>query len=165
MIHVRRENINVPVQIEKYQQNIEGWGTFTRYRVKNGRMPVGYVDLQDTERGCHVMYIENQYPNIYSGFGNLADQIEVKHCLDRGIKSPYIESEALVGTLFQHFKRGKRFLNEEINAHLQKILKNLKKGERISTEHFGKQAMFMPQKMVQECIEKMKKNPLTFIKK
>ena len=160
MIHLRKQNIDVPVQIETYRQSIKDWGTFTKYRVKNGKIPVGYVDLQDTERGCRVMYIKNQLPELYSGFGKLADQIEVEHCLNRGIKNPYIESVGAIGTLFQHFKRGKRFINEALNVYFQYVSENLKKGEKVSTECFGDQQMFMPQNLVQECIERIKRNPL-----
>ena len=88
---------------------------------------VGYLELEDVKNGVKVSYIENQDPNQFRHFGQVADQIEVEHCIKRGIKNPYIYSVAAIDTHIKHFKRGKRFIDEGINVYLDSLLKNLKK--------------------------------------
>ena len=160
MIYSKLLQTNIAVQIESKRFTPKDYGMFTRYQVKDNKIPVGYVDLQDTKDGCYVMYIKNQNPELYSGFGHIADQIEVEHCLKRQILHPHIESEAAMGTLIQHYKRGKRYIDETINKYLEGIVKHLQKGEQIYTGQFGAQKMFMPQDMVQRIIENIKKHPL-----
>ena len=160
MIHSVRLNTEIPVQVTSKTYFLNEFGTFTRYTVKDNHIPVGYVDLQDTEHGCHVMYIKNQNPDLYKGFGKVADQIEVEHCLKRDIEKPIIKSEAKFNTHIMHFKRGKRFINEGINTFLQDLVENLSKGERCLTNFLGKQEMFMPQNLVNMYMEIIKKAPL-----
>ena len=82
---------------------------FTKYGVYCGISPVGYVSLVDNDKGVWVEYIKNYSPDRYSGFGKIADQIEVEHCLNRGLKKFDILSESTPSTLVYHYKRGKRF--------------------------------------------------------
>jgi ADP-glucose pyrophosphorylase len=84
----------------------------------------------------------------------------LEHCLNRGLDNPYIQSEAASGTLIQHFKRGKRYINEGINAYLDYILSNTKKGERIFTGFLGAQKMFMPINLINELKTKIRINSL-----
>ena len=165
MIYKKQLHTFIPVQVEVQRHQIEHWGELVRYKDKDNKIPVGYVDLKDTPNGCEVLYIKNLNPDIYSGFGRIADQLEVEHCLQRGIKKPDIISEAVIGTLMQHFKRGKRFIDESINIYLKSVLDSLQKGEFFSTNALGKQPMYMPQSLIEEYIEKIKKNPLLIIKK
>ena len=135
----------------------------TRYTVHDAKEPlidVGYVDLQDTKDGVKVAFIKSQHPNHYKHFGQVADQIELEHCLNRGIEKPYIHSVAALGTHVQHFLRGKRFINEKINEFLASLTKNLQKGERVHTGNLGMQKMYMPINMINELKEKIKLNPL-----
>ena len=154
----------IPVKLEK--EIIFSCGNYddymTRYTAyeKNNPREIGYVDLQDTRNGVKVLYIKNQQPHIYRHFGYLADQIEVEHCLKRGIEKPYIQSLAAIGSPIKHFKRGKRFINEGVNAFLTEILKNLQKNEFISLGFLGVQKMYMPMNMINEIKEKIKKRPL-----
>ncbi len=104
--------------------------------------------------------MRNEKPKLYKHFGQIADQIELEHCLNNGISKPYIYSDAASGTLLPHFKKGKRFINEGINIYLDYILKNVKKGERVYTSNFGPQKMYMPINLINELIEKIKINPL-----
>ena len=160
MIHSIKQNIDIPVQVTSKSQSICGLGTFTRYEVKDNKIPVGYVDLQDTPRGCHVMYIKNQNPKLYKGFGNVADQIEVEHCMKRYIESPIITSEAKFNTHILHYKRGKKFVNEGVNVLIQDIIEHLKKGEQVMTNYLGASKMYMPKNMINEIREKIKIAPL-----
>ena len=160
MIHSIKQNTDIPVQITSKSQFILGLGNFTRYEVKDNRIPVGYVDVQDTPRGCHVLYIKNQNPNLYKGFGKIADQIEVEHCMNRYIESPMVTSEAKFNTHILHYKRGKRFVNEAINVFIQDIADHLKKGEQAMTNYLGVQKMYMPINLLNEIKERIKIAPL-----
>lgn len=160
MIYSIMQHRNVPVTIEKKSQYIDDTTNevMTRYDVykKSKKMDyVGYVDLIDTKRGVKVLYIKNQNPNLYKHFGQLADMIEVEHCLKRGIEFPKIESVAARGTYIKHFKRGKRFENEGINIYLDSIFKRMQKGEQIITEFLGYQKMYMPMSMINKLKDKI----------
>lgn len=155
MIYSIKQHKEIPINIVK-----EKYTTFTRYVVNDCSKNIGYVDLKDTEDGVKVLYIKNQQPKLYKHFGMVADQIELEHCLNRDIENPYIQSKAASGTLMQHFKRGKRYLDAEVNSYLSNILKDLKKGERVFTGSLGTQKMFMPINMINEIKEKIKIHPL-----
>ena len=164
MIYSILQHKEVPVEItRKYIYADDELGEITRYDVyeksKNTNF-VGYVDLQDTKNGAKVLYIKNEMPNLYKHFGQVADQIEVEHCIKRGIENPYISSVAAIGTHIIHFKRGKRFINKKINTYLENLTKNLQKGERVITGFLGYQKMYMPQNMINEIKNKIKISPL-----
>ena len=158
MIYSVKQHKEVPINVQK-----EIYKTFTRYVVSdksNMSKSIGYIDLKDSKNGVMVLYIENQEPKLYRHFGMIADQIELEHCLNNGMNKPYIQSEAASGTLMQHFKRGKRYVNEAINVYLTDILSDLQKGERIFTGFLGSQKMFMPVNLINEIKEKIKVAPL-----
>ena len=100
---------NIPVQVKAEKLNTGGDANFTRYIVQDGKIPIGYVNLIDTPKGVNVSFIKNYNPQKYSGFGKIADQIEVEHCLNRGLKNFEITSEASLNSHAYHYKRGKRF--------------------------------------------------------
>ena len=160
MIHSIKLNSDIPVQVTSKSYFLHELGNYTRYEVKDNRIPVGYVDLNDTPHGCYVMYIKNMNPDLYKGFGKVADQIEVEHCLKRNIKHPFINSVAKFNTHILHYKRGKRFINKEVNAFLKSIVDNLQKGEKVITSFLGAQDMYMPQELVNKYREIIKKAPL-----
>ena len=158
MIYSIKQHKEIPVNVQK-----DVYKTFTRYIVKdkaNSSQNIGYVDLKDSKNGAMVLYIENQQPKSYKQFGKIADQIELEHCLNRGIEKPYIQSEAASGTLLQHFKRGKRYTDESINIYLSYLCETLQKGERAYTSFLRSQKMYMPINMINELKEKIKLNPL-----
>ena len=164
MIYSVLQHKEVPVTVSKKVYYInEEFGDLIRYTVHNTSEPrihIGYVDLQDTKSGVKVSYIKNQHPDLYKHFGQIVDQIELEHCLKRGIDKPFIQSSAAINTYIQHFKRGKRFINEGINIYLDYICQNLKKGERINIGALGYQKMYMPINMINEIKEKIKILPL-----
>lgn len=158
MIYSIKQHKEVPVCVEK-----KVYKYYTRYFVNEASKPsenIGYVDLEDSKNGVMVHYIENLEPKKYKHFGIVADQIELEHCLNRGIDKPYIQSEAKVGTLIKHFKRGKRFIDEGVNIYLEHILSEIQKGERIFTGALGNQKMYMPINYINELKSKIKINPL-----
>ena len=164
MIYSVLQQKNVPVTITKQiEPTYDEYGVVTNYTVHDAseeKIHVGYVSLQDTKNGVKVLYIKNQHPNLYKHFGNLADQIEVEHCIQRGIEKPYINSVAARGTYIKHFLRGKRFINEGLNIYLDYLTKHMENGKKIKTEFFGYQKMYMPINMINEIKEKIKLNPL-----
>ena len=163
MIYSISQHKEIPVTIAKQMIPInDGFPDITRYNVFDDtqKMFVGYVDLIDTKNGAKVHYIKNEEPKLYKHFGYLADQIEVEHCLKRGIDKPYIHSVAARDTYIQHFLRGKRFINEGINIYLEYLTKNLVKGEKVMADFFGWQRMYMPINMINSIKENIKKNPL-----
>ena len=163
MIYSIQQHKEVPVEISKTFTHLPKFGDFTRYTVNDAskrKINIGYVDLKDTNNGVEVMYIKNLQPNLYKYFGKIADQIELEHCMQRGIDTPYIQSDAMVGTLMQHYIRGKRYINEGINVYLGHICENLQKGERVFTGFLGTQKMYMPINMINEIKEKIKIAPL-----
>ena len=160
MVHSIKLNTEIPVQVTSKSYFLGEFGNFTRYTVKDNRIPVGYVDVQDTPHGCYVLYIKNQNPTLYKGFGKVADQIEVEHCLKRNIETPLITSEAKFNTHIAHFKRGKRYINEGINVFLRDLIEKLSKGENYLTDFLGIQKMFMPQNLINKYMKIIKKAPL-----
>lgn len=166
MIYSVSQHKNIPVTVTKSYSVIDygyKYNDIIRYDVftnENEAEYIGYLELEDTKNGVKVLYIENQHPDLYKHFGQVADQIEVEHCLNRGIDKPNIRSVAAINSHIKHFKRGKRFFKEGINVYLDYLLKNLKKGERVITGDLGLQKMYMPINLINEIKEKIKINPI-----
>ena len=160
MIYSKRLQQYIPVQITSESYDLKEFGRFTKYSVKDGKMPVGYIDLLDTPKGVEVQYITNQYPQFYSNFGNLADQIEVEHCLKRGMDTFEIRSDAALNSHAKHYLRGKRFLIEKYNEIVQKIIESTPKGEHFNTKSLGRIKMYMPKEMIDKILCNIKKHPL-----
>jgi len=160
MIYSKRLQKYVPVRIEKQSYNLRNFGVFTKYRIFDGKMPVGFVDLKDTPKGVQVEFIKNQYPEFYSNFGHLADQIEVEHCLNRGLDTFEITSEASLNSHAKHYIRGKRFSPETINDIVKNIILKTPKNKDFDTKFLGKVNMYMPQNMILKILKKIKTNPL-----
>lgn len=164
MVYSIRLQKEVPVIVSKKNQfNPENCQCITQYTVMDASEPlihVGYVDLLDTNNGVEVLFIKSQHPNYYRHFGEVADQIEVEHCMQRGIDKPYIKSVAAFNSHIQHFKRGKRFINEGVNIFLENLISGLLKGQIVLTKFLGNQPMFMPQNMVNVYKKIIEKAPL-----
>lgn len=163
MIYSISSKKEVPVSVTKEIHYTDNYtNEITRYNVYDELKGtyIGYVDLSDTDTGAKVLYIKNHQPKLYKHFGQVADQIEVEHCLKRGLNTPYIYSVAARDTYIQHFLRGKRFINNEINLYLESLTKNMAKGEKIITDFLGYQKMYMPINMINEIKDKIKIKPL-----
>ena len=160
MIYSKRLNDYVPISVTSQQYFIDDFGKFTRYTVKDGKIPVGTVDLKDIDTGVKVMFIENVHPDLYSGFGAIADQIEVEHCKKLNMDKFEIVSEAALNSHALHYKRGKRFCDERVNRFLDDLIKNTAEGVKFNTRKLGIQKMFMPQEMIANILQKAKVSPL-----
>lgn len=166
----------IPVTISKQEYQTRDLQKFTHYIVKNGTIPIGHVNLSDTPNGVLVSFIRNYSPEKYSGFGTIADQIEVEHCLKRGLKNFKITSEASLGSHIHHYKRGKRFStitdkkqsaklldmfkSTDVNKIINYIIKFSPEGKEINTSFLGSVPMYMPQKLIKKYIDIIKKHPL-----
>ena len=160
MIYSKRLQTNIPVNIETKSNFIPGYGNFTRYLVKDNKITVGKVDIKDTLDGIEVAFIENKQPKLYSGFGKIADQIEVEHCVKRGLKNFDILSEASLNSHALHFLRGKRFYSKDAEENIKKVIAETPKGKPFNTRFLGSIKMYMPQELIQKDIKIIKKNPL-----
>lgn len=164
MIYSIKQHKEIPVNITKKSYYIDdSFYPMTRYDVYDAsgkKIYIGYVDLQDIKNGVKVLYIKSCYPDLYKHFAQVADQIELEHCLNRGIDNPHICSVAARDTYVNHYLRGKRFVNEGINVYLDYLTKNLKKGEKVLTGFLGYQKMYMPINLINELKEKIKISPL-----
>lgn len=160
MIYSKKLQTHIPVNVETLPLRIPNFGVYTRYTVKDGKIPVGMVKLLDTDRGVHVEYIENMNPNLYSGFGKVADQIEVEHCIKRGLSTFQILSEAALNSHALHYLRGKRFFSQEVEDKIREVISNTPVGQRFDTKSLGKVRMFMPQELINRYKELIKKAPI-----
>ncbi len=160
MIYSKKLQTFIPVNIEKKVHNLQDFGNFTIYTVKDNKIPVGKVHLTDNQQGVKVEYIENMNPQLYSGFGKLADQLEVEHCIQRGLTNFQITSEAALNSHALHYLRGKRFYSEYAEQEVLRVIKETPKGEQFYTKFLGKVRMFMPQELIEKYLTIIKKNPL-----
>lgn len=149
----------IEANIQKKSEELPVWGRFTRYTVKDGRIPVGRVDLRDTEQGVYVLFVEKLNPK-YKHFGQLADAIEVNHCMNRGMDTFEINSEAALNSHVQHYKRGKRFRDEKVNKFVKHLLDTARIGEKFNTLFLGKVNMYMPQELIDKYVGILKKKPI-----
>lgn len=161
MIFSKLTNQYKPVTVPPPKRhNLGEFGIFTSYTVKDDKITVGKVDLLDTAKGVKVMYIENCQPQLYKGFGKIADQIEVEHCLKRGLDTFEITSDAGLNSHAVHYLRGKRFVKKIYNQIVEQIINSTPQGEQYNTKKLGNIEMYMPQKLIKKYLEIIKKNPL-----
>lgn len=161
MIYSKKLQSYIPVTVQQVSKTtIPYFGNFTKYMVKDGKIPVGEVKLVDTLCGVKVDFIQNMNPQLYSGFGTIADQIEVEHCLNRGLSCFEIKSEAGLNSRALHYLRGKRFEDEEVNEEVKKIIESTPAGQKFDTAKLGPQRMFMPWDMIEKYLEIIRKCPL-----
>lgn len=161
MIYSKKLQSYIPVTVDKLRQAaIPYFGIRTEYLVKDGKIPVGKVNLKDTFWGVYVDYIENMNPQLYSGFGTVADQIEVEHCLKRGLDFFEITSEAALNSHALHYLRGKRFELEKDNEAVRKIIESTPVGQKFDTQKLGRIPMFMPWELIEKYLEIIKRCPL-----
>ena len=164
---IRRIEVNPDIVV------LEKSDLFTKYGVYCGLSQVGHVSLTDREDGVWVDYIRNYNTEKYSGFGKIADQIEVEHCMNRGLKNFEILSESTPLSLAFHYRRGKRFgyiedtweklhLKQKYGTYNVNVIieRLLKKNPFPDTIDFCKVPMFMPCDLIKKYIEIISKYPL-----
>ena len=161
MIYSKKLSQYIPITIKKSAPcNIPQWGIFTQYLVKDGKIPVGKINILDVEKGIKVDYIENMNPQLYSKFGQLADMIEVNHCLERGLTDFEITSNAGLNSHALHYLRGKRFRSEDVENKIKKVIEETPPNEKYNTKFLGQVAMYMPKELIDKYVEQLKKTPL-----
>lgn len=156
MIYSKKYKKFVPVNIDKNEYVIPGYGKMTRYTVKDNKIPIGNVDLKDTDNGVYVLYIQNKNNELYSGFGKIADQLEVEHCKNRGLDTFEITSEASLNSHVQHYKRGKRFFDDSINRLVGEMIDTNPAGTKFDTRFLGNVKMFMPKELINKYLDIIK---------
>ena len=151
--------VNVSICRKAYNDGI-CQNEFIRYTVKDKHFPVGYVDLQDTLNGVKVLFIKNMYPEKYSKFGKVADQIEVEHCIKRGLKDFDVVSQAGLNSHALHYLRGKRFVTDDFNKKIKDIIKKTPLGEKYNTSFLGAVDMYMPKNLINKYKKLISKRPI-----
>ena len=119
-----------------------------------------------------VEYLCNETNGKLKGVGKLADEMEVKYCLDNNIK-PNIISYAKINTEVAHYKRGKRFIEPEKDtyvykelmrkyktADMNKIVRKFIKedNEKTCIQGFYYPTMYMPKELFNKYKKKFIKN-------
>ena len=161
MIYSKKLSQYIPVKILKGKScNIPQWGVFTQYMVKDGSIPVGKINILDVKNGIKVDYIENMNPQLYSKFGQLADLVEVNHCIERGLVDFEITSNAGLNSHALHYLRGKRFKSADVENKIKKVIETTPEGEKYNTKFLGEVAMYMPKELINKYTEMLKKKPL-----
>lgn len=160
MIYSKKLQANIPVKVESKSSELKQFGRFTKYTIKDNKIPVGTVDVLDTENGIQVKFIKNNFPELYSGFGKVADQLEVEHCLNRGLEDFEIVSEAALNSHALHYLRGKRFNSKTVENKIKEVIANTPKGEMYNTAFLGSVSMYMPKELIKKYVELIRKNPL-----
>lgn len=160
MIYSKKLQTPINVTVQKKEYDLHNFGRFTKYIVKDDKVSIGYVDVKDTSDGIYVEFIKNEQPELYSGFGKLADRIEVEHCMNRGLTKFNITSDAALNSHALHFLRGKRFKNPVINKKVEEIIKQTPKGENFYTKLLGKVEMYMPKKVIKEHMKSILETPI-----
>ena len=159
MIYSKKLQSQVPVSIE-FSTSPVYEGKFTKYVVKDKKIPIGHVHLTDTSKGVKVNFIKNMYPELYSGFGKIADQIEVEHCMKRGLENFEIVSDAALNSHALHYLRGKRFFSKDVEDKIKEVIAITPKGRKFDTKFLGSVAMYMPEELISKYKELIKKCPL-----
>lgn len=153
-------------------------GEFHQYYLFDNKIPIGYVNLIDKPSGQEISMIKNYNPEAYKCFETTADQIEVEHCLKRGIAPENIKINSMaalnshayhlkIGKVFKELPDGpfKKYLAEtygtaDVNVIVRLILDKVKHIKDCHTEFLGKVPMFMPQELIKKYVEIIRKTPL-----
>lgn len=181
-IYSKVTNSYIPVRVEKRVYGTDDiCPQVTIYKVYDKRIPIGFVRLHDTAKGCYVLYVENEHPEKYKNFGYFADKLEVQHCMKKGLEDFEITSHAALNSHALHYIRGKRFkgtANKSQRNRFQELFKeaNLKsfnintmvkyivdktpKGEKFNTWFLKQVSMYMPKNLIKKYVSELKKNPI-----
>lgn len=118
-----------------------------------------------------INFVENLFPDKYSGIGKVADQIAIEYCLKEGI-TPQILSIATNNSIVAHHKRGRKFFkiknrplidlykNDDLNKILDNLLKITPKNEEIDCNDFDMIKMYMPKNVIDYYKKLIKQQPI-----
>lgn len=84
---------------------------------QNPQFLTDYPELGIIGERITIDLLQNNNETIYSGIGEVADQIAIEYCLKEGL-TPNIVSIAETGSVISHYKRGRRYFEIEKNTSL-----------------------------------------------
>lgn len=175
MIYSKYLQQQIPITIRKTTDANQG-KEHSCYTLHDGTVKVGQVDLVDTPKGVYVEFVENYEPNLYSGVDEVAQRIEVEHCLGKNLDTFEISAEASLNSHAIHYKHGMRFLpikdskkiamlqtqynTVDINKIVENIIASTKAGEQYVTRMLGSIPMYMPKELIEKYVHLSKVAPL-----
>lgn len=121
-----------------------------------------------------INYLENSYPDEYSGIGEAADQIAIEYCINNNIPLQLV-SEAEKGSVIAHYKRGRKFLpvegrdyrkfmdnfgTNDPNKIIEERIKQNPDNKNIYCDDIYKTYMYMPEEVVEKYLERIKEKPI-----
>lgn len=137
--------------------------------VIEGKLLKDYPKLGIKGKRITIDYLQNNMPEKYSGVGKAADQIAIEYCLRNDIK-PMITSIADLNSHAAHYIRGRRFFPDknfairfgtyDPNTIIKQRIKETPKGEKVNCSDLGELNMYMPQKIIQRYMRKIKNHPI-----
>ncbi len=142
--------------------------------IHNKNLLKDYPEYGIVGERINIDYIENNYESEFSGVANITDQIAIEYCLKHNIK-PSILSASDMNAHIAHYKRGRRFFLPEDDKIVKKFIRKfgtddpnkvleerieLADGKMAKCNDLGELLMYMPESVIQQYIEKIKKHPI-----
>lgn len=120
--------------------------------------------------------LENLKPSLYSGIGEISDQIAVEYCLKNKFP-PNIICVADYGAHIHHYKRGREFITLDPNSKKgqnfyekyqtydpnQAIKELVEDAPKVRKTHMPPLINFMPKNTIEKYLEKIKSSPILSI--
>ena len=144
----------------------------------NSRLLDDFQELGIVGDRISIEFLQNNLENKYSKVGELADQIAIEYCLKEKI-TPNIVSVADLNSHAAHYKRGRRFFKldkndpdidyyefkaayktDDPNKIIEERINNTPQGLKTDTSDLCGLYMYMPQKVIQEYLQRIKENPI-----
>ncbi|MBS4761068.1 MAG: hypothetical protein KHX03_10265 [Clostridium sp.] len=148
------------------------------FLIENSRLIDDFPELGITGDRISINYLQNNNEQLYSGIGNLGDQIAIEYCLKEGI-TPNIISAADLNSHAAHYKRGRRFFQiaksdkdidyyefkkvygtDDPNKIVEERIKETPKGQKVDTSDLCEIYMYMPQDVVERYLRMIKEHPV-----
>jgi len=160
---------------------------------KKAKIELGYITIRE-ERGnfadsalskdypeygiigarINIDFVENVYPDEYSGVGEVADQIALEHCIKENMPLQIV-STAEKGSVIAHYKRGRKFFpvegrdalrfivefgTNDPNKIIEERIKQNPDNKNIYCDDILGTYMYMPKEVVAKYLERIKENPI-----
>lgn len=150
-------------------QLVKKYPQITRLCFSERNLLKNYPKLGIRGKRITIDYLQNNFPEKYSGIGKAADQIAIEYCLKTGIK-PVITSIADLNSHAAHYLRGRRFFTDkklisqfgtsDPNEIIRQRIKETPTGEHVRCSDLGMLDMYMPQSVVKKYLNKIKNHPI-----
>jgi len=160
---------------------------------KKAKIELGYITIRE-ERGnfadsalskdypeygiigarINIDFVENVYPDEYSGVGEVADQIALEHCIKENMPLQIV-STAEKGSVIAHYKRGRKFFpvegrdalrfivefgTNDPNKIIEERIKQNPDNKNIYCDDILGTYMYMPKEVVAKYLERIKENTI-----